>query len=511
MAIVEALKTSGKGARRKLRVLNPVTLESVGEFEAATAKDVAMAVATAREAQVSWAAKSYDQRGEYMQRALKVLLDRQDQFMDQVIAETGRSRLETLFMEIFPTADSLNFYSKRAKKILADKPMPMHLLRMKKAKITYKPLGVIGIITPWNGPFVLSLNPTVQALMAGNAVILKPSEVTPFSGQLVEKLFQEAGLPDGVLQVLLGDGATGAALVNGGVDKISFTGSVATGRKVGEACGRNLVRCTLELGGKDPMLVCADADIERAAGGAVFGCFMNNGQYCSSTERIYVVEEVADDFTARVVAKVQELRVGKEGEFDLGPFIFDKQMEKVKDQIADAVAKGAKVLTGGKNIEALGKYFFEPTVLADVTHDMKIMTEETFGPVLPIMRVRDEAEGIRLANDTEYGLGGNVWSKDKDRAEVLARQIDAGSVTINDASLTYGALELPFGGAKSSGLGVVNGESGLKGYCREVPIVADRFGPKAESIWYPYDQKTFDGMKKAIKVIWGTPLRMLMR
>src|ERR1019366_187659 len=268
-------------------------------------------------------------------------------------------------------------------------------------------------ITPWNGPFILSLNPSVQALMAGNTVVLKPSEVTPFSGRLVGELFTEAGLPRDVLTIVEGDGETGAALVDAGVNKISFTGSVRTGRKVGEACGRNLIPCTLELGGKDPMIVCADADLERAVGGAVFGAFMNAGQFCCSTERVYVVESVADEFTRRVVEKTKALKLGKEGEFDIGPIIWPKQLETIERHVADALGKGARLLSGGRRATEVGNLFYEPTVLVDVTHDMAIMREETFGPILPIVRVKDEAEALRLANDTAYGLAANVWTKDE--------------------------------------------------------------------------------------------------
>lgn len=510
MAIVEAVKAEG-GARRRLQVRSPVTEEVIGEFEVQNALDVKAAVQRAREAQRSWGAKSVGQRAKYIQRALQVLIERQDEYIAIIRRETGRSVLETYFMEIFACADSMNFFSRNAKKMLADKKVGMHLLKMKKARIVYKPLGVVGIITPWNGPFVLSLNPTVQALMAGNAVIIKPSEVTPFSGQLVEKLFREAGLPENLVQVMLGDGETGAALCNSGVDKIGFTGSVETGRKVGEACGRNLIPCTLELGGKDPMIVCRDANLERAAGGAVFGAFMNTGQFCCSTERVYVVEPVYDAFVAKVVEKVGALKQGSEGEYDVGAFIFDKQIEKVESQVEDAVKKGAKVLVGGKRNESLGRYFYEPTVLTEVTHEMSVMTDETFGPVLPIMKVRDEEEAVRLANDTRYGLSGSVWTKDKKRGEQLARRVETGSCMVNESSLTYGALEVPFGGVKASGVGYVNGEAGLLGYCQAVPIITDRFGQKTEQVWYPYTDDKLEGMRKAVKVLWGTPLKYLMK
>src|SRR5580693_7574695 len=348
MAIVEAIESSG-GARR-LRVSSPVTREKIGEVTVTPAAEVRAAVARARAAQPAWAAAGFDGRARVMRRALKTLIRRQEEFIDVLVRETGRSRVETIMMEIFASCDTLSYHAKHAKRILADEKKPLHLLRNKRLVITYRPLGVVGVITPWNGPFVLSLNPSVQAMMAGNTVVVKPSEVTPLAGRLVADLFREAGLPEGVLTVVEGDGETGAALVDAGVDKISFTGSVRTGRKVGEACGRNLIPCTLELGGKDPMIVCADADLERAAGGAVFGAFMNTGQYCCSTERVYVAEEVADEFTRRVVAKVQALKQGSEseGDFDLGPMIWPNQLDVIDAHIADAVARGAKVVTGGR-------------------------------------------------------------------------------------------------------------------------------------------------------------------
>ncbi|HEX3344059.1 MAG TPA: aldehyde dehydrogenase family protein, partial [Polyangiaceae bacterium] len=391
-----------------------------------------------------------------------------------------------------------------AGRILGDRKVPMHLLKTKKLLVTYRPLGVVGIITPWNGPFILSLNPSVQALMAGNTVVLKPSEVTPFSGRLVGELFRDAGLPADVLTVVEGDGETGAALVEAGVDKVSFTGSVRTGRKVGEACGRNLVPCTLELGGKDPMVVCADADIERAAGGAVFGAFMNAGQFCCSTERVYVLDSVADDFTRRVVDKTKKLRLGKEGEFDIGPMIWPKQLETIERHVADALEKGARILSGGRRATEIGNLFYEPTVLVDVTHDMAIMREETFGPILPIVRVKDEAEALRLANDTVYGLAANVWTKDEAKAVRLAKGIVAGSVCVNESAITYGAVEAPFGGRRTSGVGQVNGETGLRGYCFAQPILLDRFGTKDEHVWYPYTAEKTKTLQKVIGWLWGT-------
>jgi len=506
VAVVQPIENPA-GAGLRCQATSPADGHVVGEFDAATPAQVQAAVARAREAQPGWAAKSYKERGAYLQRALDILVARQDEFVDQIGEETGRHPLETMFMEIWPACDSLNFYSRRAGKILRDRTVGLHVLKHKRARLVYRPLGVVGVITPWNGPFILALNPTVQALMAGNAVVVKPSEVTSFCGLLVQTLMDAAGLPKHVCQVVTGDGATGAALVEAGVDKIHFTGSVATGRKIGEACGRNLVPCVLELGGKDPMIVCADADMDRATAGAVFGAIQNTGQFCSSTERIYVVASVYDEFVARVVERVEALRQTSSGETDVGPFILDRQIDLVDAQVQDALAKGAVARVGGARNTQAGPLYYEPTVLTEVTHDMDIMTEETFGPIVPIVKVRDETEAIAMANDTKFGLGATVWTKDVARGERIARRLHTGAVVINDASITYGALELPFGGRRHSGVGHVNGESGLRGFCHAQPIISDRFGLKEEMVWYPYTFKKLSDMKGAIRWVFGKFLR----
>jgi succinate-semialdehyde dehydrogenase/glutarate-semialdehyde dehydrogenase len=488
--------------RRRFSVRNPVDGRDTGTLVCANADDVSAAMAVARKVQPSWGKTPVKERVKLMNKALRLIVDNCDAYIETLVSDTGRTEIESLFIELMAAADAMHFYGKRAGKVLADHKTGLHLLRTKKATVTYKPLGVVVVISPWNGPFILSTNPTIQALLAGNAVLIKPSEVTPWSGGLCEEIFRDAGFPEGVVQVVQGDGATGAALIDAMPDKVCFTGSVATGRKIGAACGERLIPCTLELGGKDAMIVCHDADLDRAAGGALFGSVMNNGQYCSGTERIYVVESVAEAFIDKVVTMTASLERGQ----DYGPFIFEPQCDIVKGHLEGAIAQGAVVRTGGD----LADGYLTPTVLTHVTHDMAVMCEETFGPILAIQVVTDEDEALRLANDCDYGLGANVWTKDNARAERIARRLDVGSVSINDAALAYGALEVPFGGRKHSGVGQVNGAMGLRNYCFAQPILFERIGLTREWVWYPYTPDKLIGLKKALRWMFSTPLRWLL-
>ena len=506
MAIYETVESGGP--RRRLRLRSPVDLAPIGEIDCATREDVAAALERARKAQPAWATLSFDERGRVMQRAISVLLERQEEVVEQVVRETGKARNEAIAMEVFSSCDSLCYYAKNAGRFLKTRKKRIHgiLGLTKQLKIVYKPLGVVGIITPWNGPVVLAVNPTCQALMAGNAVLLKPSEVTPFSARLVAEIFEAAGLPDGLLQVLLGDGETGAALATCGVDKISFTGSVATGRKVAVACAEQLIPVSLELGGKDAMIVCADADLDRAASGALIGACMNTGQYCCGTERIYVVDEVYESFLEKVVERAKALRQGDSGEFDVGAIFWDRQLEIIEEHVEEAKRLGATVLVGGRRNPDLPGLYYEPTVMTGVDHEMAVMRDETFGPVLPIMRVADEEEAIRLANDSRYGLNGTVWTRDKRRGFEIARRMETGAVCVNDMAMTYGAPAAPFGGVKESGVGQVNGEVGVRGYCHAMPVIIDRFGGAELANGYPYTHAKASGLQKFMKLLWATPL-----
>ena len=508
MSIYEVIESTD--SRRHLQMRSPVTLEPTGELICANDEDVALAIGAAREAQREWAETSMQERAAVLERALRIVIRRQEDIIDTVVNETGKARTDAMSMEVFSVADQLCYYAKNAGKFLKPRKRRIHgiLGLMKQLRIVYKPLGVIGLITPWNGPFVLVMNQAAQAIMAGNAVIAKGSEVTPYSAKLAEEIFREAGLPAGVLQVLFGDGQTGAAIVNGGVDKVSFTGSVATGRKVAEACARQLIPCTLELGGNDAMIVCADADLDRAADGAWVGSCMNTGHYCCGTERIYVVEEVYDEFLQKVLEKGKNLRQGQQygWDEDIGAVFWDRQMSIIEAHVEDARAKGAVIHTGGRRNPDLPGLYYEPTVITEVDNSMDIMVLETFGPVLCIQKVEDEEEALRLANDSEFGLNGNVWTKDKEKGYRLAAAIDTGACSVNDMALSYGIPAAPFGGRKNSGIGQVNGKKGLRGYTHEMSIVIDRFGGKLQT-GYPYSAKSAEGMKKLMEFLWvKTPL-----
>jgi succinate-semialdehyde dehydrogenase/glutarate-semialdehyde dehydrogenase len=457
---------------------------------------------------VKWADTPVRERARVLLRALQILIKNQDEYIDVILKETPKTRNEALMMDIYAGCDALHFYAKDAHKFLKPEKKRLHGLvaLAKKVEVVYKPLGVVGVISPWNGPFILSLNPTIQALIAGNAVLLKPSSATAFSGGLVGKLFKEAGLPDDLLTVTQGDSSTGQALLEVGVNKISFTGSEGVGRHVAVCCAERFIPCTLELGGKNPLIVCADANLDNAAAGAIAGNFFNAGQYCGGTERVYVVESVADEFIKKVVEKASKLRQASSGEFDIGALYTDGQFELVKEHVEDAIAKGATVLVGGKvNPNEKGLYF-EPTVLTGVSDDMRVLNEETFGPVMPIIRVANEEEAIRLANDSNYGLTASIWTRDTKRGAQIARQIDTGSVDINDFPQTYGSAEVPFGGRKASGVGQVNGATGVRGYCHAQPIQTDRFGGKQTAGRYPLSLKDDEGFQKFLGFLWGTGL-----
>ncbi len=493
--------------RREIVSRNPATLEEIGRAPVFSGEDVARAAAKAGAAQPAWAALSFKERAGFILRAKEILVAQQDEICGLISRETGKPVVEALSSEVLPVANLMDYFARRSARLLRDEQFTLSVFRNKKSRIRFSPLGVAGIISPWNFPFAIPMGGVVMALMAGNAVLLKPSEYTPLVGLRIARLFRDAGLPDGVLQVLTGDGATGESLLHAAIDKIVFTGSTRTGKKIAEAAARRLMPVVLELGGKDAMIVCADAPFERAASGAVWGAFNNCGQACASVERLYVVEPIAGKFIAAVVEKTKALRVGADGgrTNDVGPLTNENQLRIVTEHINDAVAKGAKILTGGKRIESLPGYFFEPTVLVDVTHDMRVMREETFGPVLPIVTVADEAEAVREANRSNYGLLASVWTKDTARGKQLAARIEAGTVIINDVTYTHGAAETPWFGVKESGFGVAHSKYGLREFVRMKHVNWDLLPVERNLWWYPYSDKTHARLKSLANVLhkWG--------
>jgi succinate-semialdehyde dehydrogenase/glutarate-semialdehyde dehydrogenase len=497
--------------RAEIVSINPATLEELGRFPIASAAEVEQAVARARAARAAWAALSYRNRARYILKVRRALYDRKEEITRIISDETGKPEFEALSTEVFMVSDLMSHFAMKAESILRDERFTLAVFRNKRSMITYEPLGVVGVISPWNFPFSIPVGEIVMALMAGNTVVLKPSEFTPLVGDAIKRLFASAGFPEGVFEVVVGDGSTGAALVESAVDKIFFTGSVRTGKRIAESAARRLLPVVLELGGKDPMIVCEDAPFERTVKGAVWGAFMNCGQVCASVERLYVAEPIAERFISSVVEEVKRLRVGPpEGcSTDIGPLTNENQLNIVSEHVADAVAKGARVLTGGRRREDLGGYFFEPTVLVDVDGTMKVMNEETFGPVLPIKVVKDEEEAIREANSTRYGLLASVWTADNERGRRIARRIEAGTVIINDAVYTHGAAQTPWFGVKESGLGVTHGQAGLFEFVRMKHVNWDLLPLKSNWWWFPYTEVWQRRFKTLMKVLYRWGLRKI--
>jgi len=468
---------------------DPRTGEVTAEIPEHGVEDVQAAVDRARAAYVNWSKLPFGDRLDHVLAVRDLLLDRQDQVVDVICKETGKLEQEAVLAELMATCELIEYYRKHGAKALRPQRVPAGaMLPHKKAWIVYEPMGVVGVISPWNYPLTLAMTATVSAVLAGDSVVLKPSEVTPLVGLEVGKLFadarSDAGEHPDLVQVVTGRGQTGDALVRSGVQKVAFTGSVRTGKLVMQAAAENLTPVVLELGGKDPMIVCDDANLERAASGAVWGAFTNSGQTCIAVERVYVQDSVYDRFVDLVVDKTKALRQGVGAGHDFGSMTFAPQVDIVERHVDDAVAKGARALVGGHRVDQPGLWF-EPTVLVDVDHTMDVMREETFGPVLPIMPFKDDADALRLANDSSYGLNSSVWSGDAGRAEELGGQIQAGNVCINDCLVNYAVGSLPFGGVKDSGIGRVHGVDGLRAFSNTKSILASRVALKREPFWYP--------------------------
>ncbi len=489
-----------------IAVENPATGEQIATVENMSSAQVEALVARARRAQPAWEALGFDERARLMYRLRHWLVTNRAAVIDTVVAENGKTREDALLAELFYMADSLGFWAKRAEKYLADEKVRTHspFVFGKKVVIRHRPLGVVGVIAPWNYPLTLGVGDALPALMAGNSVVIKPSEITPLATKQFVEAAREVGFPEDVFLLATGDGATGAALVES-ADMIMFTGSTGTGRKIGARCGERLIPCSLELGGKDPLIVLSDADLERAANVAVEWAMRNAGQICMSVERVYVEAPVYDEFVQKVTAKVAALRQGvpgAAGSVDVGAITFPPQIDLIEAHVRDAVDKGARIAVGGHRGGGPGR-FFEPTVLLDVDHSMSCMTDETFGPTLPVMKVADEEEAIRLANDGPYGLGSSVFTRDIARGERVARRLHAGVTWINDAIMSYLAQEAPFGGARDSGLGARHGVHGIRKYCQTQTILTTRFALRREPTMLPNAAGRSRLFERLMVLLWG--------
>lgn len=496
-----------------IQVRNPATLELIQELPMASPAEVAAAVARARQAQANWQQSSFAERAHLLYRLRDLLLDEGDKLADILTGETGRPRAEVYGNELFYLCNAIGAWAKHSERYLRRQKISpsFPLVKAKKVYSTYEPRGVIGIISPWNFPLTLTLGEALPALMAGNAVVIKPSELTPLSALFGAELAAKAGFPKELLQIVVGYGETGEALIDH-ADMIAFTGSVETGKRVMHRATDRLIPVSLELGGKDPMIVLKDADIERAAGACVWGALMNCGQTCTSIERVYVEAPVYQAFVDKVVTRVKAIRQGtKAADIDIGCMTSEAQLNKVTAQVNEARAKGARIVTGGRRNPNLPGYYYEPTVLVDVDHSMSIMAEETFGPVIPIMQVKNPEDAVRLANDSRYGLSASIFSRDRSAAAKLADKLDSGAVCVNDSLVNFIIPEAPMGGRKESGFGYRHGAAGIRKFCQQKTIVVDRFGLKEEFPWYPATEKKAQQVRHLLNLLchsgWAHKLR----
>jgi succinate-semialdehyde dehydrogenase/glutarate-semialdehyde dehydrogenase len=486
-------------ATRELRVVNPATLELVGTVPATDPAAVQEIVSEAKLAQDAWGENSLADRRALLVGVAETVLERADEIADVVVAETGKPRVEAFTTELFPALDALVWLAKQVPKLLAPERIgyPQLHLKHKRASLHYEPIGVVGVIAPWNFPFAIPFTQTAYALAAGNAVVLKPSELTPLSGALVADIFASAGAP---VRLAQGDGAVGEALVKArGLGKVLFTGSAEVGRLVAASAGGRLVPVTLELGGKDPMIVLDDADLARAVDGALWGSFLNCGQVCSGVERIYVQGALYEPFVEELTRKAREL--------ELGPLISEEQRDRVAGLVSDAVEHGARALTGGSSPERPG-WFYEPTVLVDVPRDAQIERDETFGPVVTVTRVNNDEQAIHAANDSAFALGASVWTRDTERAQRTAHRLRAGTVWHNDHAYSYASSQASWGGRGESGFGRTHSKHGL--YDLTSPKFVDRdSGRVPVPWWFPYDEHAADAFRGVLGALYadGLPAR----
>jgi len=487
-------------ATRRVVSFNPATGELLRELDCPSDAEVHAAVAVARLAQPTWNELGVERRIRVLREFQKLLHRDKAEVARLITREAGKPYVEALLTEVLVVLDATRFLIDNAFEFLRETPVEhgSFAMKTKRGRILREAHGVIGIISPWNYPLSIPAVDTLAALVTGNAVVLKPSEFTSLVSLKLQSLLRQAGVPEAIFAVVVGDGSTGAALLQAEIDKLVFTGSVPTGKRIAQTAAVRLLPVVLELGGKDPMLVLDDADIDVASSAAVWGAFVNAGQACLSVERCYVHRSQYESFLAACLDKTKKLRVGNglEPEIDIGPMIHERQLRIVESQVNEAVAQGARLLTGGSPLPKLGANFYAPTILADVTQDMRIMREETFGPVLSVTPFDSDDEAVRLANDSEFGLAASVWTRNTRRGEAVARRVVAGTVMVNDTISCFGISEAPHGGVKASGMGRSHGRFGLEEMVRVKYLDTDRMPGMKKVWWYGYGER-FSGAMEA--------------
>jgi acyl-CoA reductase-like NAD-dependent aldehyde dehydrogenase len=493
-------------------VINPKTKEKLYKVEPPGARHLEGVFSTARQVQKAIASMTVKERLAEAAKISRYIIEHYGKIADRVVQETGKTHFEALSNELFEICDGIDYYRDHAAKILEEQKVHTPLVLMgKKSRIVYEPMGVVLVIAPWNYPLIQCFTPSILAFIAGNAVIFKPSEVTPLQG-LYEEIMEGAGFMKDAIQIVYGDKETGAELIHQRPDKIHFTGSTRAGKQVMKTASEYLIPVDLELGGKDPAIVFDDVNIEKTANGIIWGAFTNAGQSCTSIERCYVHEALYEPFLNELVRITNGLSLTKGGNgdiehCDIGAMTAEFQIKIVEGQIEDAVNKGAKILTGGKRVE--GTMIFPPTVISEVTPEMEIAKDETFGPILPVMKFNSEEEAIEQANDTPYGLGASVWSSDLKRAHRVARAIRVGNVAINNHMLTEANPALPFGGLRDSGFGRYKGDWGLLTFSNIKSIISGPNDKNIEPHWYPFTAEKYDTFPKLMKAFFSRPRKWI--
>jgi acyl-CoA reductase-like NAD-dependent aldehyde dehydrogenase len=494
-----------------IQSVNPNTGEILGSVPVCGEEEVRAGVARARAAQPAWAALGLRERMRVMERVREALVDRADEITALVSREMGKTEIESLIGDALLVLTSLAGYLQLAPGVLRIRRQSQGLLHItKRTYIVPEPLGVVAVISPYNFPVLLSLQTSFAALLAGNAVVHKPSEYASLTALLIRDILLGAGVPGGVFQVVTGRGETGLALVNAGVNHVSFVGSSAAGREVAGAAGRRLVPVTLELGGNNAMIVLDDAPLARAVDGALTYAYTVNGQVCGSIARLYVMEPIADEFLRRLRARVAELKVStsvRPGESDVTALVNEALLARVERHVREAEAQGAQVLAGGERLEGAAAPVYKPTILVDARPEMEAVREECFGPLVTVIRVKDDEEAVRLANDTDYGLTASVWSRNEERAWRVARRLEVGTVAVNDHLWPFFAPEVPWGGVKASGLGRVGGEWGLRSMTYPKVVSFDRLNLPREFYWSPKVAWAHELFRRAVPLLYSRRIR----